>query len=329
MTSRDAWLAGLFFGLAVATKYQAWLFLPLLLGLGWHAGWRRSEWLRWLGGCSVFVLALLVWELMRTGSLSLVSSQWESYGGVRPAWSWELGARLTEWAKLWLALFGSPLLTALFFLFLPALFLLSIRQEKNQDTICDQVLLLFAMGYMALHWFLAVPVWDRYLLPMVPVAAIIAARLVRRLQSLFRPTPGQALALVILLVLLMIPGAGQARMGLWPVGGRPEADQGAAEVAKFLQDAPYGTVLYDHWYSWQWRYHLFDRGVYVSWFPHSGALVEDLEVFAGDEEERYLVLPHNEAANPVLRAIDVAGFSAEPAYETREMILYRLHRRRP
>jgi VCBS repeat-containing protein len=113
------------------------------------------------------------------------------------------------------------------------------------------------------------------------------------------------------------------------MGGQPGADQGAAQIATYLQDAPYGTVLYDHWYSWQWRYHFFYKGVYVSWFPHGQALAEDLAVFGRDGNAHYVVLPSTArnrfaASQPIIRAIEQAGFTLHPVAHADNITLYQI-----
>ena len=70
----------------------------------------------------------------------------------------------------------------------------------------------------------------------------------------------------------------------------------------------YGTVLYDHWYSWHWRYQLFDGRVYVSWFPHADALLADLAAFGGSGAARYMALPRDGSAAPVARRLSEAGY---------------------
>jgi hypothetical protein len=171
----------------------------------------------------------------------------------------------------------------------------------------DWLFVLFIIAYLALHWLLAVPVWDRYLLPLLPLAAIILARGWRRFETGDSPLASRLSPLVLpLLILLLNIPAFHAR------SGQPTADQGIGQIAALLADAPYGTVLYDHWYSWHWRYHLFDRRVYVNWFPHPAALIEDLAVFGGDGNPRYLVLPTGEVANPMRRAVQTAGFTLQP-----------------
>ena len=67
-------------------------------------------------------------------------------------------------------------------------------------------------------------------------------------------------------------------------------------------------------------------GLFMNWMPHPTALVEDLQVFAGDGHARYLVLPDTAVARPFIRAVEGAGFQLEPVYRTPagEMILYQI-----
>ena len=132
-----------------------------------------------------------------------------------------------------------------------------------------------------------------------------------------------------LLLIVLLPAAWDGRNGRYPIGGSPEADGGAAEIAGYLYDAPYGTVLYDHWYSWQWGYHLFDRGVYVNWVPNPALLAEDLTVFGDGDTLRFVVLPTDGAERPFIREIEAAGFKIEPIPEAggTSMTLYRIYQK--
>ncbi|MEW5987184.1 MAG: glycosyltransferase family 39 protein [Chloroflexota bacterium] len=313
--------AWLWFGLAAAAKYQAWLFLPLVVGLAVLRGWRPAEWRRWFLGLAAILVLLALWQVARAGRLDLWAAQMESFGGLRPAWSWELWPRLQAWARVWRYVFASPAV-GFGLLLLSPLFLALLIHDRDRPTALDQLLALFLAAYILLHWLVAAPAWDRYVLPAVPILGLLLARLATRLLHLGQSTLEGAgirglgdLSWSLLLagwLLLQTPAALQARLGAFPVGGRPTADDGAAHIAAFLADAPYGTVLYDHWYSWQWRYHLFDSRVYVSWFPHPAALAEDLGVFGGNGQPRYLVLPTSPAALPVEQAVVAAGFSLQP-----------------
>ncbi len=316
--------AGLFFGLALATKYQALLFLPLLVGLAWLGSWRRAEWARGAAGVTAILLGLLAWQLARPQTGGLVALQWANIGGLRPARSWELWPRLRETARLWRLSLGWPLVVA--GLAAPGLW---VARRAGRLRPAEGLLLLFVLAYALLHWLWAVPVWDRYLLPLLPLVAVLLGRSFAVLVALAarRPALRRALAgLLLVLVVAQAPTAAAARHGRFPIGGSPAAAGGAAAVARLLEDAPYGTVLYDHWYSWHWRYQLFAGRVYVSWFPHADALLTDLAAFGDSGPARYVVLPAGDAGRPVARRLLAAGYDLEAIDqdETASMTLYRI-----
>jgi 4-amino-4-deoxy-L-arabinose transferase-like glycosyltransferase len=325
---RRALWAGLLFGLALATKHQALLFAPLLLAAGWMHGWSRARWARWLAGVLGPVLAVLLWDAARDAP-SLWAVQGQNYGGLRLAWSWELWPRLEEWARWWQIMFGSQVLGFALLLALPV-FLALLIYDRDWSTAYDQLILLYVLAYAGLHWFLTVPVWDRYLLPLAPLVALLLGRFGTRVIAFVGPNFGserrvEAVRVLALLFLfgLLLPAGWAARRGAFPVGGFPEADSGAARIAAVLYDAPYGTVLYDHWYGWQWRYYFFDRRVLAYWFAGPDTLAEDLEAF-GSHGTRYLVLPEGEVGLPAFRAATAAGFQPAPLYAAGTMVLYRL-----
>ncbi|MFN2192154.1 MAG: ArnT family glycosyltransferase [Candidatus Promineifilaceae bacterium] len=331
--SRPRW-CGLFFGLAVLTKYQAWLFLPLLGGLGWLAGWERRQWKSMIAGFLAPFLLLLAWQFIRSGSLDLWSAQINNYGGLRPAWSWELLPRLAGWAAFWPVMLGSGLMIVLF---LASILVVWFSAQKSPGTPAygERLIILFILGFSALHWLVAVSVWDRYLLPLVPLSAVITGRGISLLSKGLllrgnRTSPKPLISIVLILALfaiLQLPGSIAAREGLFPVGGQRNADRGAWEVAEYLDQAPYGTVLYDHWFSWHWRYAFIDKGVYTSWFPHPTGLVDDLQVFGSSPGDRYLVVPDDESAAPVLRRVEEINFTPRLVLHTDTrpgMILYLL-----
>jgi hypothetical protein len=109
-----------------------------------------------------------------------------------------------------------------------------------------------------------------------------------------------------------------------PVDRSPETSMDL--IAAELSDAPYGTVLYDHWFSWQSRYALMDSTVYVSWFAHPQALVEDVDVFLDQGEDRYLLLPRKASAIPVIRTMDDRGYTLQIVRNLGDMVLYRIGR---
>ncbi len=302
--SRRPVTAAFLFGLAMAAKYQAILFLPLLAGMGWLYKWKWQTWGRWIGGLLPVGTAVLLWNFAR-GTNSLWTTQINNYGGIRHSWSWELWPRLSAWGALWSE--AVPL-TAVFLAL--TLYLLYKKRDPH-----DGLFALYSSSYFALHWLLAIPIWDRYLLLILPLMLILLARGIRAIS-------GHWILLIPIVLLLFLQPAITAQKG------QPEADHGANEIALFLADAPDGTVLYDHWYSWQWRYHLFDTAVYTAWFPHPAALADELAVFGRDGNPHYLALPDDNRALPILRAVHEAGFELETVVEGDEkngrMTLYRI-----
>ena len=350
-------LAGVLFGLAVATKHQAWLFLPLVVGTAVIFRWRWQEWRRWLVGFVPVVLLVGLWEFARTGTFTLWSRQIDNFGGLRLIWSWELWPRLHSWWGLLETIWGGGI-TAVFLLVVGCWLLVAGWNWKDRTQIntderrflfifprflrpsashssLDWLLVCFVLGYFLLHWVLAVPVWDRYLLPLVPILAVLVARSLgwfleishaktqRRKDFFFAAL---RLCVKLLLIGFLLVQGWEGRNGRFPIGGQSNADQGAAVVAEWLDDAPYGTVLYDHWYSWQWNYHLFDKRVFVHWFPYPDALAEDLTAFGQDGNPRFLVVPDSDVALPVYRAVQSAGFQLEtvPLLQDSGMILFRI-----
>jgi hypothetical protein len=141
---------------------------------------------------------------------------------------------------------------------------------------------------------------------------------------------GRLLAIALALALILIP-AGRAAGGHLPLGGDHGLYDGIDQVAGFLANSSYGTVLYDHWLSWQLRYYLFDSKVYVSWFAGPAVLEQDLRAF-GDRSPRFLVRPAWEEVAPLETAVERAGYELAAAYAAHRLdgstsfVIYRIVR---
>jgi 4-amino-4-deoxy-L-arabinose transferase-like glycosyltransferase len=310
---RRAFFAGLLFGLAAATKYQAWLFLPLIAGLGVVQGWQWAAWRRWLVGLLPVVVVVVLWS-----GGALFGRQWQSYGGIRPIFSWELLPRLHDWMALGVS--NSWLFAVVSIVLL--IFLVSQWARPRRGAAIDWLLTAFVVGYLALHWLLAIPTWQRYLLPLVPVLAVLVSRALVWLLGLIQARFGRRIAVSatgVAGVIALITIAPTLRAD---AARRHSADNGASQIAAVLADAPYGTVLYDHWASWQWRYYLFDTGVYVDWTPDAMQLVANLDAFYDDQ--RFIVLPNSAEAIPFQRTLRDAGYNLQSVLTTTGLTLYKI-----
>jgi 4-amino-4-deoxy-L-arabinose transferase-like glycosyltransferase len=327
--SEGSWgWGGLASGLALASKQNALLFVPLVivLGLVWNIRQGRTTRRDVLGWGWRFALPL--------AAVGLGLAAWDAARGVQTGfWSAGISAnnpgRLIRAGEVWPRaerwLFWMGYLTAS--RPLDALLGLAIGGSLIHDLIrpgrralARIVVAAYLLAYLAACWLIAFNVYDRYLLPLVPLIAILAGRalvgvgrwLAARFSALRRVGPYLATGLMVLL--LAGPALTAARSG-YPVGGDHGIYDGIEQVAAYLRAQPAGTVVYDHWLSWSLGYYLFDDDVYVSWFVGPDALADDLTAFGG-ESPRYLVVPGGVSATEVADAIQSAGFRAETALET-------------
>ncbi len=312
VSDRPLW-AGLWLGLGLATKYQAFFFLPLVAGLLWSRRKTQAQksgtgvWTRLAVGIAGPLVAVAIWELARSGEFSLIGRQAASYGAARLLRSHELWPRLVEWVRLEGYVAPLPWLVLL----------LAFALVRSFAHRCRPSLLMAAwlLGYLLIHWLLNIHPWDRYLLPTVPVVGVLTGLSIDNLHLRARPGILPTI-LVIALVLALLPGALDTARGSLPIGGDHGTFEGIEQVGTFFSNYPYGTVLYDHWLSWELRYYLFDSRVFVSWFADASDLVNDLAAF-GTDPPRFLVIPAWETPQPFLQVIRAGGFSLDPVLHAR------------
>ncbi len=163
-----------------------------------------SHWSLVIFHFSFVVLLVFAWDMVRVGQGA--ESFWQmgvtGYGGLRLIWPQELWARLCGWVGLARYVFVSPAVSGVLLVGLPLLIspkseVLGPRSEIRghnlgrcryaRESLADLLLVFFSLVYFLFHWLWAFPVWDRYLLPLVPVLAVllgrVLARFAHRLQS--------------------------------------------------------------------------------------------------------------------------------------------------
>lgn len=310
--------AGLLAGLSFATKQTGLAWLPLVLGIALAQGVRPA---RQLPGFVILwvspAILAFVWDGVRValGADSFWSAGIVGYGGLRLIWPHELWPRFEAWAGLMGSLFESPvvnafLLLGLAFLFWRALF----RDPRTRCAFFDQLLISFCLFYLLLHWLVAFPTWGRYLLPLVPILAVLLGRVTREVVDLWstrlKRSPRPALSAMLLALFLVAP-AYEARAGRSPVAEAQTAYRGAEDVISFLSEMPEGSVVYHHWLGWHYHYALFDTAVYLAYWPTPTWLAQDVQAF-GTREPRYVAFPGWESPARVARALNDVGYALEP-----------------
>lgn len=328
---RAGW-AGILLGLSFATKVQGLFFAPLIpifwqqprstrspcylvtLSFG-HPFWR------FLLACLSIILAVIIWDRAR-GGLPFWVQQTINYGGIRVIYASELGPRLIGWLNF-LPYFFGPIVGALGLIGLPFLLYRDLTHDaRTRTAFIDLWLLTYAIGFLALHWLLAFPVWDRYLLILVPITALLFGRSLHHVimsschlvTKFSRFSVPPSLILFILLI-ITLPFSLAAAESKYPIGGDHGANDGIERVADYLKSLPPGTVVYDHWLAWQLGYYLGDGFAYLAYFDTPAALADDLRVFAKDDA-RYVIFPAREAPDKVIDAIGQVGYTLTPVFTT-------------
>jgi hypothetical protein len=345
---RPGW-AGLLAGMALATKQTGLVWLPLVIVL--QIGNTRSRIpnteyqisnvacrLPSLGSvqfaiCHLLFTALCViglvyaWDWVRIvqGAESFWRLGVARYGGLRAIWPQEVRSRLRGWVGLVRYLFVSPVVNGMLLMGLPLLVWRgTVHRRYARESLADVFLISFCMIYLLFLWLWAFPVWDRYLLPLVPLLAILLARVSRSLvgwmgivlgglQSLMPRLPF-AVCHLLLAICLALPAWNGAH-SRYPVGGDHGAYDGIDTVAEFVHGLPEGTVVYQHWLGWHHSYYLFDSPVYVAYWPTPAWLAGDVRAF-GVREPRYITFPSWESRARVAQALAGVGYGLRPVLTT-------------
>jgi 4-amino-4-deoxy-L-arabinose transferase-like glycosyltransferase len=315
---RDAW-AGVWLGLAFASKQQAIYALPLVLALGWLMT-DQARLGRFATGLGAVAGLLLLWDSARpeTSIFALAAANNDPGRFIRAN---EIMPRLAAWLGHAQYLIGPGWLTALLACAgLGGLAWRIHRQPRQRASAADVALGAYVVGYGWLHWLVAFNTYDRYLLPLLPALILLAARGLTAL-----PAPPRLMRLMWLVIVAgLLAGASQASSGRLPIHDTGRHYAGIEQVAAYLNAAPVATVIYDHWLGWELDYYLGQwhdkRRVY---YPTPGALVADALALC-EIGPRYLPVPASVMPDPWLRALRQAGFRVSLAYAVTNFRVYRL-----
>jgi hypothetical protein len=348
---RSGW-AGLLAGLAFATKQTGLAWMPLALGMSLMqspnpkpqapeaqiSGRSHLTFLlrppssiirHWSFaiGFSLAAVLVVLWDGARVaqGAGSFWREGVTGYGGLRLIWSHELWTRLRGWMGLAGYFFASPVVNgALLVGLAPLVWGAATHGRCARAALVDLFLVSFALIYFLFHWLLAFPVWDRYLLPLVPVLALLLGRVLTLFASCLRSAVGRLSSAVgrfsffichFSFVILLLSPACQAARSRYPIGGDHGAFDGVDGVAVFLRSLPEGAVVYQHWLGWHYGVYLFDAPVYVAYWPTPAWLAQDVRAF-GAGEPRYIAFPSWESPARVEWALAGVGYGLEPVLTT-------------
>jgi len=231
------------------------------------------------------------WDLgaQNVGALTLLpTAQWPGRAAAWLALAWQLQASWLVWLIGGMLIVGAAVI--------------AVRWGARGAAWPAWLLLGWGLGFLALHIVTSVQVWDRYLLPLAPVLALLAGWSVaviggatgwltqRRKGAKRRPDFVTVLALAALL--LLAPPAFAAADGRLPVGGDHGAYAGLEDalalITQPISNLPISqsprppaprTVLYHSNLGWQAQFYLFDAvaagRVDLRWIPSATALADN------------------------------------------------------
>ncbi len=322
--NRPGW-AGLLAGLSFATKQTGLAWLPLILLL--QVTDARSPisiikpLLLVIGHWSLVIGFVFIWDAVRVaqGAEGFWNLGVTGYGGLRFIWPQELGTRLRGWAELARYLFVSPVVNGALLFGLPLLMWRAFtRRPRTYKAAIDLFLVSFLLVYLFLHWLWAFPIWDRYLLPLLPILAILLGRTACLISRYVQRAVRHSSSLIVhcsLLIALIFPAWNAAAHSTYPVGGDHGAYDGIDQVAAFLNSQPEGTVVYQHWLGWEYDYYLFDGPISLAYWPTPAWLARDVRAF-GAKDPRYITFPAWESSARVEQALAEVGYGLSPALVT-------------
>jgi hypothetical protein len=199
----------------------------------------------------------------------------------------------------------------------------------------DALLVIYVTGYLAGYWLVSLNLFDRYFLPIVPLWALLAGRVLdlggraaaaglvalgrRTSLNLARLRPAAAVAtravVPVVCLLIAIPIRAAANYDFSPIGGDHGAYDGVDDAAQFLGHLPRSSVLYDHWLSWEFDYYLFDRPVQTFYYAQGRDLTLDL-IAHGRQSPRFLIVPSWAHDLDPIPAVRQAGFTMRLAHQS-------------
>jgi 4-amino-4-deoxy-L-arabinose transferase-like glycosyltransferase len=328
--------AGILSALAVAAKQQGLLFLPLVVAVGLLSPKpdlsrprakvralpklaRTSHWLRFGLGFAVVAAGIVWWDLAREQRPGFLEQSLVSYGGLEPARVVSLGQRAADWSDLLSSIWVSPWYNALLLgLFAAWLVGSQLTKRIQIPQRMDLAILFFVFAFVGLHWLVAFQVWDRYLLGLVPLLALLSTRAIIAVGDAIG-TPAwhrtYSLGIGLMLIALLARPAWLATQSKLPLGGDHGAYDGIDDLAAFIRhQAPSGSVLYHHWLGYHYRFYLHGAPLRQHWYPDVEDLVRDAQIYR--REPRYIAFPSWRDGAAAEAALAEAGITLEPALAT-------------
>jgi len=198
------------------------------------------------------------------------------------------------------------------------------HRRIRQSWLHDWVLTGFCLCFVGLHTLLSFSIWDRYLLGLVPVVAILLSRVVLLPYDVFlkgeRFGRRRVIYFSVLGVLLAVTLLQPTQVALtygFPVGGDHGAFQGIEDVASYFKgNVPAGSIVFHKWLGWHYSFYMFDLPLEFYYYPSHEFVLDTAQRLS--TLEKYIVFPSWTNSD------ELGAFLGSGGWELREM--YRTYR---
>ncbi|NOX63252.1 MAG: hypothetical protein GXP42_15105 [Chloroflexi bacterium] len=268
------------------------------------------------------------WRILPAEIPNFWEQSWNSYGGLALASPDQWPQRALAWVDVWRWLGGwlPGTLVLLILTLIPGLIAIVHFKRRGPSAFLrsshrwDALFLTFILAYALIHLIITFQPWDRYLLPLAPLLALLAARGLRMSWSRLGPRSPRSSLILAAAALVFATGASRAAAARIPVGGDHGAYAGIESVAQFLQqNTPIQRgVLYHRWLGWHWQWYLWGAaGGRVYWANPDMLLADILPNPEG--YTRFVVFPgwRLDHKPELERALASRGFDLQPRFIVR------------
>lgn len=271
---------------------------------------------------------LFLWDAARASTLDATSLFTLAAANNNPERAFvrsdELLPRLLVWGSYLGTFFGAPLVTI--GLLLAGLTGLLVSRRAHWPKLSP--LIVYSALYLLAHWLIAFNLYDRYLLPVVPLLAVIIGAGLAQWISIYNghgmpskaPTVSLQVIMIAVLAGVMLLSASPLR---YPTDDRPR-DAAIIDLADHLNGKPLGAILYDPWLGWELGYYLGPwsdkRRVH---YPAPDVLAADA-LLNPDTAPRYFIAPRERDIAAWLAALDAAGFAITSDWDGPRYVVFEL-----
>lgn len=304
--------AGIAFGVAIWMKPTASYLLPLLLVLAIvqreRIDWRHVY--NFTLMIALLIFLLILWDQSRLAQSFFELGNYNNNPGrlIRPE---EIQPRLDAWLRHLGAVVGAELV-AVIFVATSSVWLLASARKRIEIGLYSWWIVAYAILYMGWHWLVAFPIYDRYVLPILPFLILVGAQALNWMWARWR-------VWIIALIVIVLLNSGDSYRAFERID--PNARNDLNIVAETLNEQYAGQLVYDFALGWHLRWYLGgDSTVQVVFWPTPEGLAAHMQ---NDDGLRYLIAPSATEAEPWLYLLERNGVIARAVYHG-ETMLYEL-----